>query len=196
VPPPRGQGGLGEATVVSSPPPTISEVDRLYRQLMEIHAIGATQLAECARWHRSDPTPSPVQARTSRLGTDGMPYATMTAPPLSTSLFSHVSLRQPGAQGEPFACRQGRQVSARPQRCACNPRYDEPREWRRPCHDPKGMLAGMIKSCTHGGPLSQSLHPLIDATKSITEGQCGVTTHHATGTKASLSHPKISNFGM
>jgi hypothetical protein len=32
----------------------------LYHQLAEIHAITAVQLAECARWHRSDPTSSPV----------------------------------------------------------------------------------------------------------------------------------------
>jgi hypothetical protein len=44
VPSPRS-GGLAEATVaraiVSSPPPTIDEVDILYHQLMEIHAIDA-----------------------------------------------------------------------------------------------------------------------------------------------------------
>jgi hypothetical protein len=37
--------GSGEAivatTIVSSPPPTASKVDRLYRQLMEIHTICA-----------------------------------------------------------------------------------------------------------------------------------------------------------
>jgi hypothetical protein len=30
-----------------SPPPTIDEMDRLYHQMVEIHAIGATQLVEC-----------------------------------------------------------------------------------------------------------------------------------------------------
>jgi hypothetical protein len=42
---PHGQWGIAEATVaratVHSPLPTVGEVDRLYRQLMEIHAIGA-----------------------------------------------------------------------------------------------------------------------------------------------------------
>jgi hypothetical protein len=32
-----------------SPPPTADEVDRLYRELAEIYAIGAAQLVECAR---------------------------------------------------------------------------------------------------------------------------------------------------
>jgi hypothetical protein len=36
--------------MVSSPPPTADEVDRLYRQLKEIHAVGAAQLAEGAHW--------------------------------------------------------------------------------------------------------------------------------------------------
>jgi hypothetical protein len=51
-PPPPGQRCLVEATVartmVSSPAPTAGEVDRLYCQLKEIHAIGAMQLAEHA----------------------------------------------------------------------------------------------------------------------------------------------------
>jgi hypothetical protein len=49
------------------PVPTTNEVDRLYRQLTEIHTIDATQLAECARarWCHSYSTPSLVQVRTS-----------------------------------------------------------------------------------------------------------------------------------
>jgi hypothetical protein len=41
-------------------------VDKVYRQLAEIHTITATQLVECARWHWSKSTPSLVQARTIR----------------------------------------------------------------------------------------------------------------------------------
>jgi hypothetical protein len=52
TPPPRGRWGLAEATMdgatVSSPPPTADDVDKLYREPTEIHAIGAAQLAECA----------------------------------------------------------------------------------------------------------------------------------------------------
>jgi hypothetical protein len=44
----------------------MTELDRLYHQLAEIHAIGATQLAECARWCRSDSTHSPVRPKTDR----------------------------------------------------------------------------------------------------------------------------------
>jgi hypothetical protein len=47
----------------ASPPPTIDGMDRLYRQLAEIHAIAAVQLAECTRWRWSDPTSSLVHAR-------------------------------------------------------------------------------------------------------------------------------------
>jgi hypothetical protein len=96
LPPPGGQWGLVEATVVramvSSPSPTADEVDRLYCQLTEIHAIGATQFAECAHYRRSDSTPSIVRARTSRQCPDGMPSVTRTAPPPLTSFFSQVLL--------------------------------------------------------------------------------------------------------
>jgi hypothetical protein len=65
---PCHRGGLAEATVAKAmsfpPPPTTDEVDRLYRQLREIHAIGAAQLATCSRWRRSASNSSPVRART------------------------------------------------------------------------------------------------------------------------------------
>jgi hypothetical protein len=35
----------------ASPPPTIDGVDKMYHQLVEIHAIAVAQLAECAHWH-------------------------------------------------------------------------------------------------------------------------------------------------
>jgi hypothetical protein len=41
----------------------IDEVDKLYLQLTEIHAISAAQLAECTRWHCSDANPIPVWFR-------------------------------------------------------------------------------------------------------------------------------------
>jgi hypothetical protein len=44
------------------PPPFTGEVDRLFRQLEEIHAIAATQLAECIHWLRSKPTPNTAYA--------------------------------------------------------------------------------------------------------------------------------------
>jgi hypothetical protein len=43
-----------------SPPPIADGVDELYHQLVEIHAITATQLVEGARWRCSDSTPSPI----------------------------------------------------------------------------------------------------------------------------------------
>jgi hypothetical protein len=48
--------------------PTTDGVDKLYRQLVEIHAITAAQLAECPCWHRSDSTPSLVRARNTGRG--------------------------------------------------------------------------------------------------------------------------------
>jgi hypothetical protein len=51
----EGGGGQGqiEATTTKTPsalpPPTTDGVDRIYRQLAEIHTIVAVQLAECAR---------------------------------------------------------------------------------------------------------------------------------------------------
>jgi hypothetical protein len=59
----------------------IEEVDMLYCQLTKIHAIGAAQLAECALWHCSNSSPSPVRFRTDRRSLDGMPSATRMAPP-------------------------------------------------------------------------------------------------------------------
>jgi hypothetical protein len=42
----------------------IDEVDMLYLHLAEVHGISAAQLAECARWHRSDTNPSLARSRT------------------------------------------------------------------------------------------------------------------------------------
>jgi hypothetical protein len=37
----------------ASPPLIANVVDKMYHQLVEIHAITAAQLAECAHWHQS-----------------------------------------------------------------------------------------------------------------------------------------------
>jgi hypothetical protein len=37
--------------------PTVDGVNKMYHQLVEIHAIAIVQLAECAHQHRSNPTP-------------------------------------------------------------------------------------------------------------------------------------------
>jgi hypothetical protein len=64
---PRTRWGLAEATPMAfSTPPTIDEVDMFYRQLIEIHAIGAMQLAECVHWRHSYSTPSLVWVRTNQ----------------------------------------------------------------------------------------------------------------------------------
>jgi hypothetical protein len=74
------RGGQTEATVANplsaSPPLTVNGGDRMYHQLVEIHAIAATQLAECAHWHQSRATTSPVWARAGRQRPTVTPSAT------------------------------------------------------------------------------------------------------------------------
>jgi hypothetical protein len=60
-----GQGEAQVETVVAkspgvSPPLTADEVDRMYRQLAEIHAITTAQLADCACWCWIDSPPPPT----------------------------------------------------------------------------------------------------------------------------------------
>jgi hypothetical protein len=60
----HGGGGQTGATAIKTlsalPSPTVDGVDKMYRQLVEIHTIATTQLEECARWCRSDSTSSLV----------------------------------------------------------------------------------------------------------------------------------------
>jgi hypothetical protein len=56
----RDRGQAAAKALNASSLPTIDGADKLYRPLAEIHAIAATQLAECARWRESDQAPSPV----------------------------------------------------------------------------------------------------------------------------------------
>jgi hypothetical protein len=70
APPANHERGQAEATAAkllsASPPLTTDGVDKMYRQLAEIHAITATQLAECAHLHLSDSTPRSVQVGTGQ----------------------------------------------------------------------------------------------------------------------------------
>jgi hypothetical protein len=67
APPSRREGGQTEAAVAkplnASPPLTADRVDKLYHQLVEIHAIAAAQLVECAHWRRSDLASNSIPAR-------------------------------------------------------------------------------------------------------------------------------------
>jgi hypothetical protein len=61
APPTSCKGGQDEAATKplnASPPLTADGVDKMYHQLAEIHTIITMQLAEYARWHRSDSTVS------------------------------------------------------------------------------------------------------------------------------------------
>jgi hypothetical protein len=62
------EGDQNEATramtLSTSPSLPADGVDKMYHQLVEIDAITAAQLAECAQWRRFDPSPSLVRART------------------------------------------------------------------------------------------------------------------------------------
>jgi hypothetical protein len=72
----------------TSAPLTADGVDRMYHQLVEIHAIIAAQLAECARWHRTNSTPGSARARTSWPSSDAMPSAIRLTPSLPTKILS------------------------------------------------------------------------------------------------------------
>jgi hypothetical protein len=56
----------------ASPPLIAKQVYEMYCQLVEIHAIAATQLAECSYWLRSNLTSHPFQVKT------GWPKPVMT----------------------------------------------------------------------------------------------------------------------
>jgi hypothetical protein len=96
APPASSEGGRAEATTAkslsASPQLTADGLDKMYRQLAEIHAIAAAQLAECAHWRRSDSTPSLVQARTRWYRPSMMPSVTRLAPSPPTDFFSQASL--------------------------------------------------------------------------------------------------------
>jgi hypothetical protein len=68
----------------ASPPPTADGVNKMYRQLAEIHAITAAQLAECTRWCRSNPTPNTAQTGIGWREPATEPSTTRTAPPADT----------------------------------------------------------------------------------------------------------------
>jgi hypothetical protein len=166
--------------------PTTDEVDRLYHQLTEIHAIGATQLAECARWRCYDSTPCQVRAKTGQQSPNGTPSSAIMAPPLPADLSSQVSLRQQGPHGEPSARRRDRQASTLPEWHPRSPCYDKLDGRRRSCRDPRGPLAGTTRSRTHDGTPLRPLHTSIGAPKSTAEEQSGLTTHYVINTKAAL----------
>jgi hypothetical protein len=67
---------------------------KMYHQLAEIHAITAAQLAECARWLRSDSSLSPIRAGTSQPKHVVMPSMIILAP--SPILISHPRPRHGG----------------------------------------------------------------------------------------------------
>jgi hypothetical protein len=54
----EGRGDAAVARPPKAPPlPTTDGVDKMYRQLAELHAITTAQLVGFARWHQSNPTP-------------------------------------------------------------------------------------------------------------------------------------------
>jgi hypothetical protein len=105
------EGGQAAAKALNtSPPPITDGVDKLYRQLAEIHAIAAAQLAGCAHWRHSDSTPSLVRGRTGRQRPDEMPSVIRMAPPPPTDFSPQTSLWQQGPHVEHSAHRQARQL--------------------------------------------------------------------------------------
>jgi hypothetical protein len=98
------EGGQIEAAVAKPlnglPPPFANGVHRLYHQLVETHVIIATQLAECAHWHQSNPTPNTAYARASWRGPTTVPSVTKMAPTPPTDFSPHASLSQWGQRVE------------------------------------------------------------------------------------------------
>jgi hypothetical protein len=84
APPASNEGSQDEAAptkpLSASPPLTADGVDNMYYQLVEIHTTATAQLGECARWRRSDSTPSPARARVGRLRPVTMPSMISLAP--------------------------------------------------------------------------------------------------------------------
>jgi hypothetical protein len=107
TPPASRKGGQAEAAVAKPPnvpsPPSTNGANSLYRQLAEIHAIAAVQLAKCARWHRSSPTPSMSYVGASGSGTIMEPSTARMAPPPPTSFSPLSMLWQRGQRVEPQA---------------------------------------------------------------------------------------------
>jgi hypothetical protein len=77
----------------------------LYRQLVEIHIIATTQLAECARWCWSNPTPNMAYVGASLRGPAAVPFATKMVPPPSIDFSPEASLWQQGQCIKPQAHR-------------------------------------------------------------------------------------------
>jgi hypothetical protein len=107
----------------ASPPPTANGVDRLYRQLMEIHAMTTVQLVECTYWCQFDPTSSPVHAGASRQRPIMEPSVAGMAPPPLTYFSPQAPQWQWGQRVEPQAHQQAHQgdVGAQPECHAWNP---------------------------------------------------------------------------
>jgi hypothetical protein len=85
-----GRGRYGQAPNVP-PPPSTDVANRLYHQLVEIHAISAAQLVKCTRWRQSSPTPNMAYAGAGWRGLTVEPSTARIVPPLATS-FSLQSL--------------------------------------------------------------------------------------------------------
>jgi hypothetical protein len=110
---PRGGQAKAIAAKPLSAPPllTVDEMDKMYRQLVEIHSISTTQLAECAHWCWSDSTPSSVWAGTDRSRPVVTPSTITLAPSPPTDFLSHAPLWRQDQHGEPHAHRQACQGS-------------------------------------------------------------------------------------
>jgi hypothetical protein len=107
----------------ASPPSTAEGVDKMYHKLAEICALATAQLAECAHWHRSNPTSNSAHA-----GSD------WRVPTIESSMMRTAPL-------PPQARWQARQAGAPQEHCTWNLNHGEPSSWRRHIGDPKGSWA-------------------------------------------------------
>jgi hypothetical protein len=88
------------------PAPFVDGVDKLCRQLAEIHSIGSTQLMVCDHWCRSFPTSSPVHTRTGWQRPTAEPSEATMAPSPPTDFSPQAPLWQWGHHIEPQAHQQ------------------------------------------------------------------------------------------
>jgi hypothetical protein len=119
----------------------------MYRQLAEIDAIIVTQLAECARWCRSNPTSKAAHTGAGWRGLTVEPSMTRMTPPPLTDFSPQASLWRQGPRVEPQARWQARE----PERRTRNPQHGEPSDRRRhvvPLTLPYQAMANIFRNTT------------------------------------------------
>jgi hypothetical protein len=185
--------GHAEATMArppkASPPPTTDGVDKMYHQLVEIHANATAQLAECIRC--VDLT-QPLTRLTPALVREDPPQS----PPWQGRLHHHqwISLPKPRCGSEAHAL-SPRLLANPPGGQARNPHHGEHKSQRRHSCDSKGPGVETPRSGTRDVPLILPFQAPVDTIRNTTEELRSVTAQYATSNKADQLRPTPSNSG-